>query len=153
MVTFAEGTEANPSSPYTRKRASSFLKSLKSKLSTHTEEEEEEEKEEEQKQSHVQDKEDTPQSRPRSTIQRSQSVKTRGQERRQKAMSSNGTTGHLDLARSSSADSAQQGSNSAGKYPHKSYIGTGTTFIFVLLGLHVQGHLLCCHRHFKQGSR
>ena len=113
----AEGTEANPSSPYTRRRASSFLKSLKSKLSTHTEEvEEEEEEEEEKKQSHLQD---SPQSRPRSksesvTLQRSHSVRTRGPERRQQAASSNGTAGHLDLARSSSADSTQQRSNSAG---------------------------------------
>jgi hypothetical protein len=83
---------------------------LKSKLSTHTEEVEEEEEEEEKKQSHVQD---SPQSRPKSTLQRSQSVRTRGSERRQQA-SSNGTAGHLDLARSSSADSTQQKSNSAG---------------------------------------
>lgn len=108
----AEGTEANPSSPYTRKRASSFLKSLKSKLSTHTEEEEEQEEE----QSHMQAEEDVSQMRPRSksaTLQRSQSVRTRGSEKRQPA-SSNGTAGHLDLARSSSVDSTQQRSNSAG---------------------------------------
>ena len=111
---YAEGTEANPSSPHTRRRTSSFLKSLKNKLSTHSEEEEEEEEQEEKKQSHVQED-----MRPRSrsaTLQRSQSVKTRSPEKRKPAASSNGTAGHLDLARNVSADSAQQKSISAGMY-------------------------------------
>lgn len=107
------GTEANPSSPRSRKRASSFLKSLKSKLSTHSEEEEEEEEEQEEKASHVLVKEDTPETRSKSPLQRSHSMKTASLDRR-KFASSNNTADRLDLAGSTSVPH-QQKSNSAGK--------------------------------------
>ena len=108
------GTEANPSSPHTRRRTSSFLKSLKSKLSTHSEEEEEEE-EEEEKHSHILSKEDKNDQRTRSrgaTVQRSQSMKTQSPDKKEPA-SSNSTTDRLDLARSISVP-GQQKSSSAG---------------------------------------
>ena len=117
-----EGTEANPSSPYTRKRTSSFLRSLKSKLSTHSEVEEEEEEEEEE-QSQV--KEDSPKTRPRSTIQRSQSLKSSSPDKKRPAESS-ATMDRLDLAKSS-IDPIQQKSSSAGNmYTYKYGLVTET---------------------------
>ena len=112
-VIAAVGTEAHPSSPHSRKRTSSLLKSLKSKLSTHSEEEEEEDEEEkEEKKSHTLVREETHETRPRSNLQRSHSMKASSLDRRRFA-SSNNAADRLDLARNTS-EPHQYISNSAG---------------------------------------
>ena len=110
------GTEANPSSPHTRKRASSFLKSLKNKLSTHVEEEEEEEEEEkEEEQTQVKQNASDVTLRSRSaTVQRSHSMKTRSPDKKRSA-SSSATLDRFDLARSTNVQNEQK-SVSAGMY-------------------------------------
>lgn len=102
------GTEANPSSPHTRRRTSSFLKSLKNKLSTHTEEEEEEEAEEEQEKQEVKEEKSNTTPKYRSApLQRSHSMKTRSPDKKPQ-VSSNPTVDRLDLARSASLPNDQK---------------------------------------------
>lgn len=100
------GTEANPSSPHSRKRSSSFLKSLKSKLTTHAEVEEEEEEEE------AEEKKATPEansmSRGSSSLQRSHSLRVRSPDKRQPAAASSTTLDGYDLARSKSLPNEQK---------------------------------------------